>query len=248
MKKRIAFFVAFALIAAVFSVLVSSAETVPSLYMKPTVNADKNTLTVEVFTNGLRWTAFDGGLKFDPAVLTLTAVAEGSKIGKARGQGFDFITDSREIVKSNEMGYCNFVAITGSSTCKMTNYSGPVVVFSFAVTDPEKAKSAYDFCLNTLTNALGQPLLEYTPFAPGEDPKIHIANGENPFVYGDLNQDGTDIYDAMLVLQYVVGSAELEEYQKYAASVSGELEISIYDAMLILQKVVGVIETYPVEG
>ncbi len=249
MKKKLAFFLALVLFAAVLSVAVSSAQTVPALYMKPTVNAEKNTLTLEVFTNGLRWTAFDGGIRFDPEALTLTSVTEGSKIGKARGKGFDFITDYREIATSNQLGYCNFVAVTGSSTCKMTNYSGPVVVFSFAVKDLAKAKVGYDLCLNTLTDASGQPLLEYTPFAPDDPPKVHLANGENPFLYGDVDMDDrVSVYDALLVLDASVGAVTLEEYQKYLALVNGENEISIYDALAILDYAVGKIEAFPVEG
>ncbi len=225
----------------------STAVTIPYIYMRPIVNSEKTTLTVEIYTNGLRWTAFDGGIQFDPSALTLVSVNEGSKIATAKGRGYDFITDHREISSANAAGYCNFVAVTGATDCKMTNYAGPVAVYTFAVKDLAKAKTGYDLCVNTLTNSAGTPLVSYTPF-PLESPTVHIANGNNPFVYGDLTRDGIDVYDAMLVLQYVVGTTTLEEYQKYAARVSGESEISIYDAMLILQRVVGVVTTFPVEG
>ncbi len=248
MKKAVGFLLIFLLLFGLLALGVS-AETVPYLYMKPTVNADKNTLTVEIYTNGLRWTAFDAGLRYDTSALTLKAVTEGSKIGKARGKGFDFITDYREISQSNEKGYCNFVAVTGSSTCKMTNYSGAVVVFSFEIKDLAKAKTGYDLCVNTLTDASGKALLEYTPFQPQEEPKVYLLNKDNPFRYGDVDMDNRiSVYDALLVLDASAGAVTLEEYQTYLALVNGDTEISIYDALSILDYSVGKIETFPVEG
>ena len=225
MKKVISFALALIFVFALLPGISSTAATIPYIYMRPIMNSDKTTLTVEIYTNGLRWTAIDTGIQFDTSALTLQTVTEGSKIATAKGRGYDFITDHRD----------------------MTAYAGPVVVYTFAVKDLAKAKTGYHLCLNTLTNASGTALLNYTSFALSS-PVVHIANDKNPFKYGDLNQDGIDVYDAMLVLQYVVGTTSLEEYQKYAAKVSGESEISIYDAMLILQRVVGVVTTFPVEG
>ena len=40
----------------------------------------------------------------------------------------------------------------------------------------------------------------------------------------------------------------MTEYQRAAADVSGEGELTIFDAMLIMQKLVGLIETFPAEA
>ncbi len=251
MKKTISFVLVLALFFVLLSGVTSTAATIPSIYMRPVFNSDKTALTVEVYTNGLRWTEFDGGIKFDPSAMTLISVNEGGKIvsarAKAQEKGFDIITASRDVAKSNEAGYCNFIAVSGWKDCNMTFYAGSVVFYTFSVKDLEKAKTGYHLCINTLTDANGKSLASYASFDLST-PVVYLPNEKNPFLYGDLNQDGIDVYDAMLVLQFVVGTTTLEEYQKYAAKVSGESEISIYDAMLILQRVVGVVTTFPVEG
>ncbi len=250
MKKILSFALILLLTLGLLSGITSTAATVPSVYMRPVFYSENSMLTVEIYTNGLKWTEFDGGLQFDPAAMTLVSVTEGGKVvsarAKANGKGLDILSASRDIAQSNAAGYCNYVAVSGWRECNMTSYAGSVVFFTFAVKDLSKAKTGYHLCINTLTDANGKALVSYTPFALSS-PVVYLSNEKNPFVYGDLNQDGVDIYDAMLVLQYVVGSSTLEEYQKLAAKVSGEAEISIYDAMLILQRVVGVVSSFPVE-
>lgn len=231
------------------SVPLVAADAPPKVYMRHTMNGKKTHMVVEVYTYGLKWTALDLGIKYDPSVMTLQSVSVGSKILKANNQtGVEFITAHREIAKANEQGYCNFVAAAGSATCNVLYYDGPIAVFTFTVLDAAKAKTGYDLCISSLINASGHPLVEYTSFAPEETPVVYLTNEKNPFQYGDLTQDGVDIYDAMLVLQHVVGTADLNEYQIYTARVAGENTISVYDAMLILQYVVGMIEHFPVEG
>lgn len=248
MKKVISFALALIFVFALLPGISSTAATIPYIYMRPIMNSDKTTLTVEIYTNGLRWTAIDTGIQFDTSALTLQTVTEGSKIATAKGRGYDFITDFRAVSQSNAAGYCNFVAVTGSSTCNMTAYAGPVVVYTFAVKDLAKAKTGYHLCLNTLTNASGTALLNYTSFALSS-PVVHIANDKNPFKYGDVNMDGTvNVYDAMLVMQVVVNVASLEEFQTYLAKVSGGTAVSVYDAMYIMQYVVHLIDSFPAEG
>lgn len=247
MKKVISFALATVFVLVLMPGLSSTAATVPSVYMRPIMNADKTNLTVEIYTNGLKWTAADLGIQFDPAAMTLLSVTEGAKISSARARGFDFVVGNRDLSQSNAAGYCNFVAVTGSSTCSMTSYAGPVVVYTFAVKNLEGAKTGYHLCINTLTNANGTPLVTYTSF-PLASPVVHTPNAENPFKYGDLTGNGVDMYDALLVMQYLVDMVELEEYQKYAARVSGGADVSMYDALLIMQYLVDMIETFPAEG
>lgn len=248
MKKILAFTLVLALSFALFSGITSTAATIPSIYMRPVLNSDKTNLTVEVYTNGLCWTAFDGGIKFDPSAMTLLTVNQGAKISSAQAKGFDFITDHRDIDQSNAAGYCNFVAVTGASDCNMTKYAGSVVVYTFAVKDLAKAKTGYSLCLNTLTDATGKALASYAPFALSA-PVEYLPNEKNPFRYGDLNANGKiDPFDATLILRSLVGKTTLEEYQKLAAAVSGRATLSPFDATLILRYLVGKIDSFPVES
>lgn len=250
MKKAFSFFLAFALF---FSVLLAApsfgATNVPSIYMKPSVNEAKDTLTVEIYTDGLKWTAVDLGLKFNPSALTLQSVTVGSKILKAQSRGFEFITGHKDIAESNSAGYCNFVAAVGSSTCDMTNYSGAIVVYTFAVKDLTQARTGYHLCVSTLVNSAGTALLDYTSFGPADTPVVYLENASNPFRYGDVNIDGeVTIFDATLILRYLVEMTELNEYQMYAAKVSRNESISVFDATLIMRYLVGMIDSFPIES
>ena len=228
--------------------LSSTAATVPSVYMRPIMNADKTNLTVEIYTNGLKWTAADLGIQFDPAAMTLLSVTEGSKISSARARGFDFVVGNRDLSQSNAAGYCNFVAVTGSSTCSMTSYAGPVVVYTFAVKNLGEAKTGYHLCINTLTNANGTPLVTYTSF-PLASPVVHTPNAENPFKYGDVSLDGkVSITDAMLIMQYKADMITMEEFQQYCGDVSGDRSVTVTDAMLIMQWLAGMITEFPSQG
>ncbi len=248
MKRLIAFLLTFVFVFALLPGISSSAATIPYIYMRPIMNSDKTNLTVEIYTNGLKWTAVDVGIKFDPSAMTLQSVTEGSKIATARSRGVDFVVGNREISQSNSAGYCNFVAVTGSTTCNMTSYAGPVAVYTFAVKNLAKAKTGYDLCVNTLTNASGQALISYTSFALSS-PVVHTSNANNPFKYGDVSRDGkTTVSDAMLIMQYLVDITDLEEYERYLADVSGDRTVSISDAMLIMQYLVDIIKTFPAEG
>lgn len=251
MKKTISFVLVLALFFVLLSGVTSTAATIPSIYMRPVFNSDKTALTVEVYTNGLRWTEFDGGIKFDPSAMTLISVTEGGKVvaarAKAQEKGFDIITASRDVAKSNEAGYCNFIAVSGWKDCNMTFYTGSVVFYTFSVKDLEKAKTGYHLCINTLTDSNGKALASYAPFDLST-PVVYLPNEKNPFLYGDLTGNGVDMYDALLVMQYLVDMVELEEYQRYTARVSGGTEVSMYDALLIMQYLVDMIETFPVEG
>lgn len=248
MKKTVAFVLALVFVLVLTPGLSSTAATVPSVYMRPIMNADKTNLTVEIYTNGLKWTAADLGIKFDPAAMTLVSVTEGSKISSARARGFDFVVGNREIAQSNAAGYCNFVAVTGSSTCNMTSYAGPVAVYTFAVKDLAGAKTGYHLCINTLTNANGTPLVTYTSF-PLASPVVHTPNGENPFVYGDVSMDGkVSITDAMLIMQYKADMITMEEFQQYCGDVSGDRSVTVTDAMLIMQWLAGMITEFPSQG
>ncbi len=251
MKRILSFVLVFLLSFGLFSGITSTAATIPSIYMRPVFNSEKTTLTVEVYTHGLRWTEFDGGIQFDPSAMTLISVTEGGKVvaarAKAQEKGFDLLSASRDVAQSNQAGYCNFVAVVGWKDCNMTYYAGSVVFFTFAVKDLAKAKTGYHLCLNTLTDTNGKALVSYTPFALSS-PVVYLSNEKNPFQYGDLTGNGVDMYDALLVMQYLVDLVELEEYQRFAASTSGGTEVSMYDALLIMQYLVDMIEVFPVEG
>lgn len=53
-------------------------------------------------------------------------------------------------------------------------------------------------------------------------------------------------YDASIILRYRVGLLTLTPYQKIAADVTGNGEITSFDASYILRKVVGIIDEFPV--
>ena len=253
MKKIISFALILLLSFGLLSGITSTAATVPSVYMRPGFNEDKTMLTVEVYTNGLRWTEFDGGIQFDPSAMTLISVTEGGKIvsarAKANEKGFDILTASRDIAQSNQAGYCNFVVINGWQEGNMMSYAGSVVFFTFAVKDLAKAKTGYHLCINTLTDANGKALVSYTPFALSS-PVVFLSNEKNPFRYGDVNMDGKiSITDAMLIMQYKADIITLkEEYQQFSADVSGDKNITVSDAMLIMQYLAEIISVFPVES
>ena len=250
MKK----FLSILLTAVLFFILIpcttAAAPTVPSLYMRPLFNDAKNHLTVEVYTYGLNWTSLDLGIQFDTSALTLVSITEGAKIGSARRRGTDILSGSRDVASANQIGYGNFVASVATPNYKVTRDNGAIVVFAFTVKNLAKAKVGYNLCISHLTDQNGTKLRNYTSFAPDATPIVHLPNANNPFKYGDLTGDGVDIYDAMLVLQHIVGteSFTFDEFHLNSAKVSGESEITIYDAMLILQRVVGINSVFPAEG
>ena len=66
---------------------------------------------------------------------------------------------------------------------------------------------------------------------------------------GDVSEDGTvTAYDAVLILQYVVGLIPLSQSQQQIADVSDDGTISAYDAALILRYVVGLIDEFPADS
>ncbi len=248
MKKILSVILTTVLILTLVPCFTSAAPAVPSLYMRPQFNEAKNHLTVEVYTYGLNWTSLDLGIQFDTTALTLISVTDGGKIGAARRKNVDIMTGSRDVASANALGYVNFIASVATPNYKVTTTDGAIVVFAFTVKDLAKAKMGYHLCVSHLTDSKGKKLQDYTAFSPESTPVVHLSNANNPFRYGDLTGDGVDIYDAMLVLQYIVGTESFDEYHINSAKVSGESEISIYDAMLILQRVVGLNSIFPVEG
>lgn len=248
MKKTLArmlvlcFFFAFAL------PFVGEEEVLPPIYMKSSLNAAGDNLTVELYTDGKKWTAIDVGLKFDPALLRLESVSVGSKILTAiERKGYDFITMHRDLAPANQSGFCNFVAAVGNETCDMTRYGGPVVVYTFAVTDGTKARASLEICLATLVDKDGNALLDYTSYRPSDDPVPYESHEVDLFRYGDLNRNGIDVFDAMMIMQNVVGSLSLDDYQTAAAKVSGGETVTVFDAMMIMQYVVGTVTSFPAE-
>lgn len=253
MKKILSFALILLLSVGFLSTITSTAATVPSVYMRPVFNEDKTMLTVEVYTNGLRWTEFDGGIQFDPAAMTLISVTEGGKIvsarAKANEKGFDILSASRDVAQSNQAGYCNFIVVSGWQGYNVTSYAGSVVFFTFAIKDLAKAKTGYHLCINTLTDVNGKALVSYSPFALSS-PVVYLSNEKNPFLYGDVNMDGkVSITDAMLIMQYKADMINLaEEYQKFTADVSGDQNIAVSDAMLIMQYLAEILTKFPVQG
>lgn len=72
-----------------------------------------------------------------------------------------------------------------------------------------------------------------------------FADGEEVRL-GDVSDNGEiTAYDALLILQHVVGGTTLSERQLAAADVSGRGGVTAYDAALILQFVVGIIDRFP---
>ncbi len=247
MKKALALLLAFAFALGLSLGVIAEEEVLPHIYMKTALNDAQNNLTVELYTDGKKWTAIDFGLKFDPAALNLESVNVGSKILTAidRG-GYDFITMHRDIAESNSAGFCNFVAAVGNETCNMTRYAGPVVVFTFSVKDLTKARASLDICLATMVDKDGNALLDYTSYGPSDPPVAYESHQVDLFRYGDLNRNGIDMYDALLIMQHLVDMVELNEYQLAAAKVSGNEELSMYDALLIMQYLVDIIDKFPV--
>lgn len=247
MKRIVAFLLTFAV---TFGLLLGfsagAEEELPPLYVKHSINQNRDTLTVELYTDGLKWTAIDFGVRFDPSVLTLSAVSVGSKILTAQERGgYEFLTMHRDIAASNSAGFCNFVAAVGSESCRMTAYAGPIVIYTFGIKDKTKAKAAFDVCVATLVDKDGKTLLSHTPYGPTDTPVTYQTESANLFRYGDLNRDGITIYDSMLIMQDLVDMVDLDEFQRAAADVSGDGIITIYDAMLIMQYLVGMINAFP---
>jgi len=225
-------------------------EELPHVYMKHDLSEDKTRLTVELYTDGKKWTAIDFGLKYDPAVLNLEAVNVGSKVLSAIERGkFEFITMHRDEAEANASGFCNFVAAVGNETCDMTRYGGPVVVFTFSVKDRTRARAALDICLATMVDKDGNALLEYTSYGPNDTPVVYESHGVDFFTYGDLNGDGKiTVFDATLIMRSLAGMTELTEYQAAAAKVAGRTSVSVFDATLIMRYLVGMIDSFPAEA
>ncbi|MBO5220971.1 MAG: dockerin type I repeat-containing protein [Clostridia bacterium] len=250
MKKALALLLAFAFALGLSLGVIAEEEVLPHIYMKTALNDAQNNLTVELYTDGKKWTALDFGLKFDPAALNLESVNVGSKILTAidRG-GYDFITMHRDIAESNSAGFCNFVAAVGNETCNMTRYAGPVAVFTFSVKDLTKARASLDICLATMVDKDGNALLDYTSYGPSDPPVAYESHQVDLFRYGDLNRDGKiTIFDATLIMRSLVGMTELNERQSAAALVSGRAQVSVFDATLIMRYLVGMIDSFPVES
>ncbi len=74
------------------------------------------------------------------------------------------------------------------------------------------------------------------------------ANAQVTYALGDVNGNGIiAAEDALLVLQFSVGKANLTEEQITAADTTGENAPSAKDALCILQKAVEMIRHFPVE-
>lgn len=250
MKRITAFLLCFVLSVGLILSLPAVAdeeEELPPVYVKFHLDENNDYLTFELYTDGLLWTALDFGVKYDPAALSLESVAVGRKIQTAISRGFDFITTHRDIDAANQVGYCNFVAAVGSADCRMTAYSGPFAIYTFSVKDLTKATASLGLCISTLVDKNGEPLLEYTAFGPSEAPVVYQDESVDLFTYGDLNRNGVDMYDALLIMQSLVDIVELDEYQTEASKVSGGESVSMYDALLIMQYLVDIIEKFPVE-
>lgn len=66
---------------------------------------------------------------------------------------------------------------------------------------------------------------------------------------GDVNGDGViNVEDVILVMQSILGLAQLEEWQQEAADVDGDGVINVDDVILIMQYVLGLITEFPVEN
>jgi len=66
---------------------------------------------------------------------------------------------------------------------------------------------------------------------------------------GDIDGDGSvDGYDAVVILRYDVGLAELNPSQMAVADTSGDGEVDGYDAVLILRYDVGLLDHFPAES
>ena len=67
--------------------------------------------------------------------------------------------------------------------------------------------------------------------------------------YGDVSMNGTvTAFDAGLVLQYLVGTVELDDWQVSAGDVTLDATLSALDAAIILDYVVDLIESLPYTG
>ena len=67
-------------------------------------------------------------------------------------------------------------------------------------------------------------------------------------LYGDVSQNGdVSLYDASLVLKYLVGTVTLDETQLMAAEVTQDGTVSALDATAIAQYVVEIIDELPIE-
>lgn len=75
--------------------------------------------------------------------------------------------------------------------------------------------------------------------------ELRIKSGNPPPTLGDVSGDGEiTIFDAALLLQYIVGLIELTPQQRELADVSRNGRITAYDVALILQYVVGNIKSF----
>ncbi len=75
--------------------------------------------------------------------------------------------------------------------------------------------------------------------------ELRIKSGSPPPTLGDVSGDGEiTIFDAALLLQYIVGLIELTPQQRELADVSRNGRITAYDVALILQYVAGNIKSF----
>ena len=67
--------------------------------------------------------------------------------------------------------------------------------------------------------------------------------------YGDVTMNGTVTpFDASVILQYLVGSLELDDGQADAGDVTQDASLSALDAAIILQFTVGMVDDLPYDG
>jgi len=80
---------------------------------------------------------------------------------------------------------------------------------------------------------------------PSNEIMVEVPN----ITLGDVSGNGKiTVYDAVFVIQYVVGLTDLEILQQQAADVTNDNTVTAMDAALILQHTVGLITQFPAQG
>ncbi len=107
----------------------------------------------------------------------------------------------------------------------------------------QTAREAY----NALTGEQQQKVSNYQKLEDAEKALAALQQPEKPH-YGDVNGDGkVDAKDALVVLKFAVGKAQLTEEEQLTAEVDGKEGVNAKDALEILKYAVDKIDLFPIE-
>ncbi len=134
-----------------------------------------------------------------------------------------------ETVSANISNTTNKTSIAAISK---TPKSGNVIIANITLKPGTIGLTQLDLSVLQLLDQNGEAIINYN-IKSGSFDNTELAKG-------DMNGDGkVDIIDAMIIMQYTVGTTNLADYQIEAADIDGDGKVNVVDAYLIARYTVG---------